>query len=224
MDERERAADARHRGRPRWHHAARRLSRDPLARQPGVGNLRRDRNLRAPPPPLRGQHRLQGSARAAWHALLRHVARRPLAGDDRVPGSPLVHRRAIPPRAEIAAVRAAPAVLLLHRRGRGPEPAGLTCRSASSSFWSDRDTRVPRETWYRIVTPIGHDKRIFLHQRFEVAGLARSRTKTAFEETGRPRGRGVHYHATVPRETRVGIVTPVVPEVIALRHQGLEVS
>ena len=40
------------------------------------GDLRRDRNLRAPPPPLRGQHRLQGSAGAARHALLRHVARR----------------------------------------------------------------------------------------------------------------------------------------------------
>ena len=40
------------------------------ARQPHRRDLRRDRNLRAPPPPLRGQHRLQGPARAARHALL----------------------------------------------------------------------------------------------------------------------------------------------------------
>ena len=46
------------------------------ARQPRRGNLRRDRDLRAPPPPLRGQHRLHGPARAARHAVLRHVAGR----------------------------------------------------------------------------------------------------------------------------------------------------
>ena len=40
------------------------------ARQQGRRDLRRDRDLRAPPPPLRGQHRLQGPARAARHALL----------------------------------------------------------------------------------------------------------------------------------------------------------
>src|SRR5262249_21728371 len=36
--------------------------------------------------------------------------------------------RAVPPGAQIAAVRAAPAVLLLHRRGGGPEPAGVARR------------------------------------------------------------------------------------------------
>ncbi len=59
------------------------------ARQPHRRHLRRDRNLRAPPPPLRGQHRLQGPPRAARHAVLRHVARRRAAGDDRI-------RRTIP--------------------------------------------------------------------------------------------------------------------------------
>ena len=54
-----------------------------------------------------------------------HVARRPLAGDHRVRRPSLVHRRAVPPRAEIAPVRAAPAVLLLHRGGGGAEPAGV---------------------------------------------------------------------------------------------------
>ena len=58
-------------------------------------------------------------------ALLRHVAGRAAAGDRRSARPSLVHRRAVPPRAEIAAVRAAPAVRLLHRRGGGAEPAGL---------------------------------------------------------------------------------------------------
>ena len=44
--------------RSRRHHAARRLSGGARARQPGGRDLRHDRNLRAPPPPLRGQHRL----------------------------------------------------------------------------------------------------------------------------------------------------------------------
>ena len=58
-------------------------------------------------------------------ALLRHVARRHPAGDRRDPGPSLVHRRAVPSRAEIPAVRAASAVHLVHRRRQEPEPAGL---------------------------------------------------------------------------------------------------
>ena len=77
--------------RPRRHHAARRLSGGARARQPRRRNLRRDGNFRAPPPSLRGQHRLQGPARAARHAVLRHVARRRAARDHRIhrtiPGS-----------------------------------------------------------------------------------------------------------------------------------------
>ena len=60
-----------------------------------ASDLRRDRNLRAPPAPLRGQHRLQGSARPARLALLRHVARRCAAGDHRIRRPSVVHRRAI---------------------------------------------------------------------------------------------------------------------------------
>ena len=83
-------------------------------------------DFRAPPPPLRGQHRLQGSPGAARDALLRHVARRAAAGDHRVRRPSLVHRRPVPPRAQIAAVRAASAVLLLHRGGGRAEPARVT--------------------------------------------------------------------------------------------------
>ena len=61
-----------------------------LTRGSRVGaDLRHHRHFRAPPPPLRGQHRLQGQARAARHALLRHVARRHPARDHRI-------RRTIP--------------------------------------------------------------------------------------------------------------------------------
>jgi CTP synthase len=95
----QRVAKARSQWRPRRHHAAWRLRGRAAARQPHRRHLRRDRNLRTPPPPLRGQHQLQGPPRTAWHAVRRHVARRRPARDDRVPGPSLVHRRAIPPRA-----------------------------------------------------------------------------------------------------------------------------
>ena len=62
------------------------------------------RNIRAAPASLRGQHQLPRPARAARHALLRHVAGRPAAGDDRVRGPSLVHRRPVPPGTEVAAV------------------------------------------------------------------------------------------------------------------------
>ena len=130
MDEGQRIAEARPGRRPRRHHAARRLSGHAGARLPRRRHLSGQRNLRAPPPPLRGQHRLQGPPGATRHALFRHVAGRPIAGDHRIRRPPVVHRRAIPPRAEIAPVRAAPAVLVLHRGGGGAEPAGVSAASA----------------------------------------------------------------------------------------------
>src|SRR5512134_2959826 len=44
----------------------------------------------------------------------------------------MVHRRAVPPRAQVAALQAAPALRLLHRRRGGAEPArlaGSACRA-----------------------------------------------------------------------------------------------
>ena len=115
--------------RSRRHHAARRLSGGAEARQPGVGSLwRRDRDFGTPPPPLRGQHRLQGPARTARPALLGAVARRRAAGDRRIRGPSLVHRRAIPSRTEVAPVRAASAVCVVHPGGGGAEPAGVISR------------------------------------------------------------------------------------------------
>ena len=117
--------------RSRRHDAARRLSGGAQSRKQGGGDLRLNRNLRAAPPSLRGEHRLQGPARAARHALLRHVAGRRAARDHRIRRPPVVHRRAVSSRAEVAAVRAAPAVRLVRRGGGGAEPAGVTLRAAS---------------------------------------------------------------------------------------------
>ncbi len=112
-------------GRPRRHHAARRLSLQPAARQPGAGDLRRRRHLRAPPPPLRGEHQLSPGAGGERPDLLRPVARRRTAGDRRDPLAPLVRRRAVPPRAEVQALRPAPALHLLHQGGGGAGATGL---------------------------------------------------------------------------------------------------
>ena len=92
----------------------------------GARDLRPGRDQRAPSPSLRGQRQLQGPAGAGRPALLRHVARRHPAGDRRDSRPSLVHRRAVPSRAEVAAVRAASALHLVHRRGQGAKPAGLT--------------------------------------------------------------------------------------------------
>ena len=45
----------------------------------------------------------------------------------------MVHRRAVPPRAKVTAVRAAPAVRQLHRRRQGAEPAGVSRAFARKS-------------------------------------------------------------------------------------------
>ncbi len=84
-----------------------------------------DRDFRAPPSPIRGQHRLSRAPRREGPCVRRHVARRPLARDDRICRSSLVHRRAISSGAQVEAVRAASAVRELHRRGQGAEPAGV---------------------------------------------------------------------------------------------------
>ena len=52
--------------------------------------LRRDRDQRAPPPPLGGQQRLPRRARAARHGALGAVARRPAGRDDRAAAAPVL--------------------------------------------------------------------------------------------------------------------------------------
>ena len=112
--------------RSRRHDAARRLPRRPKARLAHRRHLRRHRDFRAPPPPLRGQHRLSRAPGREGPCVRRHVARRPFARDDRTCRSSLVHRRAIPSGAQVEAVRAPPAVCELHRRRQGAKPAGVS--------------------------------------------------------------------------------------------------
>ena len=83
------------------------------------------RNLRAPPPPLRGQHALPRTAGGGRYQVLRHVAGWAIAGDHRAAQASLVHRRAVPPRTEIASFRAPPAVCVIHPGGGGAEQVGL---------------------------------------------------------------------------------------------------
>ena len=83
-------------------------------------------NFRTSSPPVRGQHALSRTAGKGGLAVQWSVARWPIAGDDRISRSSLVHRRAIPPRAEITALRAASPVRELHSCGGGAEPVGLT--------------------------------------------------------------------------------------------------
>ena len=124
-------------------------------RQPHFKHLRRrDGNFRAPPPPLRSEHPLQGSFGAARHAFRRHVARWPVARNCRVRKPSVVRRRAVPPRTEVAAVRAAPAVCLVHPGGNGAEPAGVIGYNLNSCFVFCCIAISPRCTHICIQTPL----------------------------------------------------------------------
>jgi CTP synthase len=137
----------------RGHHAARRLSGEARPGLQGRAGLRRHRHRRAASPPLRGEHGLPGAPGGQGDALLGRLPGRAPPGDRRIPGPPLVHRRPVPPGAEVPALRAPSALPQLHR-GRGnavaarltpwarprgsprararPTPTGPTRRSRSS--------------------------------------------------------------------------------------------
>ena len=124
------------------------------ARQPGIGSLwRRHRNFRTPPPPLRGQHGLQGPAGAARTEIFRSFARWCAAGDRRIRGSSVVHRSAIPSRIEITAVRTASPVRVLHPGGGGAvagwcddlRPSPLT----NASIVATKQSPIPQEQLIR---------------------------------------------------------------------------
>ena len=119
------------------------------------------------------RHRHRYEVNTAYRARLeekgldvrRHVARRPPAGDDRIRRPSLVHRRAVPSGAQVAAVRAPPAVRQLHRRGQGAEPAGVAeafwwgppggkggeCRSAGPKWFWKTDNFLPTALNFAIV-------------------------------------------------------------------------
>src|ERR1700674_1015571 len=133
----------RERRQPRRHHAAWRLPGAPRQRKSRRRNLWRERHLRAPPPPLRGEHRLYGAPRGRGHAFLWHVARWLAAGDHRVSQARLVLRRAVPSGTEIAAIRATPAVRLVRQRGGRAEPARLV-RRYTGGYGTGPRPRHPR--------------------------------------------------------------------------------
>ena len=124
------------------------------ARQPGIGSLwRRHRDFGTPPPPLRGQYRLQGPPGAARTEILGSFAGWCAAGDRRIRGPSLVHRRAIPSRTEITAVRTASAVRVLHPGGGGAvdgwcddlRPSPLT----NASIVATKQSPIPQEQLIR---------------------------------------------------------------------------
>jgi CTP synthase len=81
-------------------------------------DLRQHRHFRAPPPPLRGQHRLSEQLEKAGLVFSGMSPDGLLPETIEYPAGPsLVHRRPVPSGAEVAAVRAASAVCLVHRSG-----------------------------------------------------------------------------------------------------------
>src|SRR5690606_36862242 len=99
--------------------AAGRVSVPLEARVQGAPDLRRARDQRAPPAPLRGEQRVPGHARGARLRLQRAVAGRRPRRDHRAAGPPVVHRLPVPSGAEVEADAAAPAVRVVHPRRHG---------------------------------------------------------------------------------------------------------
>ncbi len=116
-DARQRAGNPPCRRGSRRHDAARRLRVASHRRHPHRADVWHDDHFGAPSPPLRGQHGLSRPAGSGGADLLRGVSGRAPARDRRVCRPSLVHRGAIPPGTEVAAVRAAPAICRLHRGG-----------------------------------------------------------------------------------------------------------
>ena len=96
--------------------AARRLSLRARARVEGGGRLRRAGDQRAPPAPLRGQQRVPRGAHQPRHGDLGRLARPPAGRDDRAAAAPVLRGLPVPPRVQVAAPGAAPAVPVVHRR------------------------------------------------------------------------------------------------------------
>ena len=128
MDEGQRAAEARRRRRSRRHHAAWRLSGACWRAAASVADIYGTTEISE-------RHRHRYEVNTSYKGRLEQHGMRfsGMSPDGMLPeiieydGPSLVHRRAVPSRAEIAAVRAAPAVLVVHRRGGGAEPAGVIC-------------------------------------------------------------------------------------------------
>jgi CTP synthase (UTP-ammonia lyase) len=126
MDQRQRRRDAYGGWRSRRHDASRRLSRGPFARKSRGRSLWHDANLRTSPPSLRGEHAVRKITRGARSGRVRLVPGWQIAGDHGNPRSPLVHRRAVPSRTQIAPVRPTPFVCIVHRCSGPAKPPCVT--------------------------------------------------------------------------------------------------
>src|SRR5216110_3314105 len=99
------------------------LSRRARGRLAGAQALQSPEDLRAPPPPLRGEQRLSRAAREGRARALRRLPRRHAGRDDRTPRPSLVRREPVSPRAQVAADGVPPALQGLHQGGPpGPRP------------------------------------------------------------------------------------------------------
>ena len=108
------------------HHAVRRMDLQSAARLARQPRLRRgNRNQRAPPPPLRIQSRVRSPAHRRRPAHLGRHARPDLRRNRRDPRPSLLPRLPVPPRIQIQAPRAPPALPRVHR-GQLQKPACAT--------------------------------------------------------------------------------------------------
>ena len=89
---------------------------------PGAGDLRRGRDLQAPPPSLRGQQPASPPARGRGPGLRRHLARRAPGRDRRAARPPVLRRLAVPPRVQLAPDPARAAVPRVRRRRGASSP------------------------------------------------------------------------------------------------------
>src|SRR4029077_846974 len=104
-------------------HAPRRLPLRSGARIESGRALRGRRDLRAAPPPLRGEQRLPGGAHREGDGDLGPLARQAAGRNDRAPWAPLLRGLPVPPRIQVAPAGAAPPVPVV-RGGRPACPSG----------------------------------------------------------------------------------------------------
>ena len=88
----------------------------------GPRRLRRDRRLRAPPPPLRGEQPLPAAARRRGPRRLRHLPGGPARRGDRAARSSVVRRQPVPPGVQVAPDPSGAALPRLRRAPRSCTP------------------------------------------------------------------------------------------------------
>src|SRR6185295_12732832 len=122
--------------------AARRLPLPAQGGDPRAPHLRRARDQRAPPAPLRSQSEVPAGPDREGARDLRPLPRRQVRRDGRAARPPLVPRLPVPPRVQVEADRAASALRLLHRGG--PRRAEAEARGRARHAGRDRSRPAGR--------------------------------------------------------------------------------